>query len=196
MNTRQFKVSFLAIVGLMLAPVLAGAVDLQYIEDRLKIEDLLVRYSYALDTADAVGYGAVFTEDAYLDIAGTPYHGRKAIQGFIEDINAKLKLTKPAKGVRYLPIRHVLTNVLIEIKGNTATSNSFFTEVMSNGRDAKGHGKSQSILNMGRYEDELVKQNGQWLIKKRMIVSDMYGKLPMMDLSPFPQQAGPTDESP
>jgi len=37
------------------------------IEDRIEIEELMARYSWALDTGDFEGYAACFTEDGWLE---------------------------------------------------------------------------------------------------------------------------------
>jgi len=172
----------------------------QAIEDRLAIQDLIGgEYAMALDTSDPQAYANVFTEDAYLSVAGRPYHGRKEILGMMEEIQQghdKYDTRKAAPGQHlWGPVRHVVTNAVIHITGNTATSNSYSTEIGSNGRDEKQHGNPQSIMNVCRYEDNLVKQNGKWLIAKRLITCDMFGKrshAPDM----YPQTVTPSEVSP
>ncbi len=189
------------LLGHAVLPAVAGAADLQAIEDRLDIQDVVAgRYAIALDTADAEAYAGLFTEDAFLSVAGMPFKGRKAIKQLIVDIKKHHDefdtRPPPAKGERrWGPVRHVVTNPLITITCNTAHSDSYSTEIGSNGRDEKGHGNHQSIMNVCRYDDDLVKQNGKWLISKRMIVCDMFGKRPMGP-DTFPQTMAPSDVSP
>jgi len=173
----------------------------QAIEDRLAIEDVVAgKYAMALDTGDPDAYAGVFTEDASLSVAGRPFKGRKEIRQMMEDIKKAHEQydTRPASSSgqhRWGPVRHVVTNPVINITGNTATSDTYSTEIGSNGRDEKNHGNPQSIMNVCRYEDNLVKQQGQWLISKRLITCDMFGKrshAPDM----YPQTVTPSDVSP
>jgi uncharacterized protein (TIGR02246 family) len=172
----------------------------QAIEDRLAIEDLIGgKYAMALDTGDPEGYAGIFTEDAFLSVAGREFKGRKAILQMVEDMQKGHsqydRRPTPASGRLWGPVRHVVTNPVIHITGNTATSNSYSTEIGSNGRDEKHHGNPQSIMNVCRYEDTLVKHNGAWLISKRLITCDMFGKrshAPDM----YPQTVTPSDVSP
>ncbi len=53
---------------------------LQAVEDRLAIEDLVAgQYSMALDSGDPQGYANVFTEDAFLSVAGRPFHDEEVL---------------------------------------------------------------------------------------------------------------------
>jgi hypothetical protein len=172
----------------------------QALEDRLAIEDIIAgKYAMALDTSDPEAYANLFTEDAYLSVAGRPFQGRKGIREMMLEIKNghfqyDTRTPKPGQKL-WGPVRHVVTNPVINITGNTATSNSYSTEIGSNGRDEKNHGNPQSIMNVCRYEDNLVKQNGKWLISKRLITCDMFGKrshAPDM----YPQTVTPSDVSP
>jgi uncharacterized protein (TIGR02246 family) len=175
-------------------------VDLQALADRLEIQDVVgARYAMALDSSDAEAYAGLFTEDAFLSVAGRPFQGRKLIAQMIVDGRKRSEQydTRPTSlpGRRWGPVRHVVTNFVINITGNTATSNAYSTELGSNGRDEKQHGNPQGIMNVCRYEDNLVKQDGKWLISKRLITCDMFGKrshAPDM----FPQTVTPSDVSP
>jgi uncharacterized protein (TIGR02246 family) len=192
--------SFRIIAAVAALPCLAAAADLQAIADRLEIQDVVgARYAMALDSSDAQAYAALFTEDAFLSVAGRPFQGRKAIVDMVANSKKRLDAldSRPASlaGRRCGPVRHVVTNFVINITGNTATSNSYSTEIGSNGRDEKQHGNPQSIMNVCRYEDSLVKQDGKWLIAKRLITCDMFGKRPGGP-DTFPQTMAPSDVSP
>jgi hypothetical protein len=69
--------------ALALAP--AAAQD-SYLEDRVKIEDLMARYIFALDWRDAEGYAATFTEDGVLNYGGGQAVGREAIAAMVQTI--------------------------------------------------------------------------------------------------------------
>jgi len=182
------------------APGTAAVQRLQAIEDRLEIQDLVTgKYAKALDTADPDAYAALFTEDAFLSVAGKPYRGRKEIRQMMLEIRKYFADfdTRPATyhGTRWVPMRHIVTNALVSIAGDRATSESYSTEIGSNGRDDAGHGNPQSLTNVCRYEDNLIKLSGHWLISRRLIVCDMFGKrshAPDM----YPNTVSPSDESP
>jgi hypothetical protein len=113
---------------------------LQALEDRIAIEDLIAgQYAKALDTSDPDAYAGIFTEDAFLSVAGRPFKGRSEIRKMMLEIKKAHEEydTRPAKltGGRWGPVRHVVTNPVVHIMGNTATSNSYSTEIGSNGRD-------------------------------------------------------------
>ena len=61
----------------------------------------------------------------------------------------------------------LLTNPVIEVKGDTATAHVIWTGVAN-----QGVGKPPSLTEEGREDTELVKRDGKWLIKRRYISSD------------------------
>lgn len=201
----RISCAVIALAALPILPLPAAADDLhglevrvQAIEDRLAIQDVVAgRYAMALDTADPDAYAALFTKDAFLSVAGRPFHGREAIRKMMQQIKKGHDKydTRPATMVRWGPVRHVVTNPVIKITGNTATSDTYSTEIGSNGRDPKGWGRPQSIMNVCRYEDNLIKQDGKWLITKRLITCDMFGRR-SMGPDTYPQTMSPSDASP
>jgi uncharacterized protein (TIGR02246 family) len=163
------------IAGVLLYAGCAAAGDTQ-LEDRLAIEQVWAKYAQALDTADPELYSSLFTADAYLEVDGKPYRGREAIRGLIRDIRKKLAIDQvppDAHGRRFGPIRHILSNLVVDVKADRATSESYWTEIITSGKNAQGVGNPPSVLKMGRYEDELVKRNGQWLYSRRIITGDL-----------------------
>ncbi|HUG73882.1 MAG TPA: nuclear transport factor 2 family protein, partial [Steroidobacteraceae bacterium] len=61
---------------------------------------------------------------------------------------------------------HLLTNVRIEVNGNTATSFCRWTLLspLENGR--------QEVVGKGHYQDKLVREDGRWKFSERSIVTD------------------------
>jgi hypothetical protein len=138
-----------------------------------------MRYAAALNTQDADTYVSLFTPDAELELRRAideppflgPFKGRDALrkQWFPDGAGAI-----DASGRRHFgPMRHVTTNYEIDVRGDTATVRAFFIEVVSNGANIPPGSKPPTIHAMGRYEDELVKQDGRWLFSKRVVVTDM-----------------------
>jgi hypothetical protein len=188
----KFKItSNLFVMGVSLCAALmsgrAHADGLQELQDRLQIEQIWAKYALALDSADPELYASLFTADAHVEVDGQPYEGRAAIQGLIRDIRKKLNIDAlPAdhRGRRFGPIRHIVSGLTVDLHGNKATSESYWTEIISNGKDSRGIGNPPAVLKMGRYEDELVKLNGQWLFSRRIIMGDL--QMPHPQLSPAP----------
>ena len=152
---------------------------LQALEDHVRIEQLLMRYAAAYNTRDADTYVSLFTPDAEFELRRAideppflgPFKGREALrkQWFPDGPGAP-----DASGRRpFGPMRHVTTNYEIDVRGDTATVRAFFIEVVSNGPNIPPGSKPPTIHAMGRYEDELVKQDGRWLFSKRVVVTDM-----------------------
>jgi hypothetical protein len=73
-------------------------------------------------------------------------------------------------------MRHVTANYEIDVDGGTATVRAFFMEVVSNGANTPPGARPPTIHAMGRYKDELVRQEGQWLFSKRTVNTDMNTK--------------------
>jgi ketosteroid isomerase-like protein len=150
---------------------------LRAVEDRLAIEQLMMRYAAALNTDDADTYVSLFTPDATFELRRQadeppflgPFEGRAALRKqWFPDAPAST-----AGAARFGPMRHVTTNYEIDVAGDTATIRAFFIEIVSNGANIPPGSKPPTIHAMGRYEDELVKVDGQWFFSKRVVITDL-----------------------
>lgn len=165
-------------------PVSAQQVTMETLLDRIQIEDLLSRYYHDLSLGKAHELSEYFTEDALLDVDGTVARGHAEIAKLYQrpepDPNAP-----PAepRGRGHM----LLTNPIIEINGNTATAHVIWTGVMN-----QGIGKLPYIFEQGREDDELVKQNGRWLIKRRYITAD--GRMPNRFDTNYKQRENPLEQ--
>jgi hypothetical protein len=143
-------------------PTLAQQVTMETLLDRIQIGDLLVRYYYDLSLGQAHEMSEYFTADAMLDVDGTIANGRAAIEKLYGGGPAR----DSSRGPR--PRNHMLlTNPVIEIKGDRAQAHVLWTGVSN-----KGIGQPPSLYEQGREDTELVKVDGKWLISKRYISSD------------------------
>ena len=129
---------FLLCLGTVSGQAFAQHYDDNYARDRAEIEDLQARYLFAFDWQDGEAYASTFTEDGILDFAGGVVQGREAIQEEIEafgemraERNAALAPERPAR------IRHYVTNVIIQVDGDTATSRSYWWEHNNDMRDRR-----------------------------------------------------------
>ena len=152
------------LIALLIAPVVVSAQGtLGTYEDRIAVEDVMARYVWTVDSFDADGYVAVFTEDAVIDSNGAISKGhadiRKVVTGLIQRRDAN-----KAKGVPLANLYHVISNVRITFpKPDEALHQSYWQTVR---RDNDG---KMSAAAMGRSEDRLVKRNGKWLIQWRKL---------------------------
>ncbi len=148
------------------APARAQQVTMETLLDRIQIEDLLTRYYYDLSQGQSHALSEYFTEDALLDVDGTIAKGREAIAKLYEGPNGSG--SSGAKAKAPAPQNHMLlTNPVIEVKGDTATAHVIWTGIANH-----GVGKPPELTEQGREDTELVKRDGKWLIKRRYISSD------------------------
>ena len=166
-------------------PVLAQQVTMETLLDRIQVEDLLTRYYYDLSRSNAHELSEYFTEDALLDVDGTVAKGRAEIGKLYQNPAPEPKQPAQAPGRR---MQMLLTNPIITIKGNTATAHVIWTGVMN-----EGIGKLPQIVEQGREDTELVKQNGKWLIKRRYITAD--GRMPNRFDKNYKPRENPLEQS-
>lgn len=166
-----FRHGVLACAALAIAAAVAPAhaeqpiTSLGTLLDRTQIEDLLVDY-YSQLGSGGHDFGDFYVEDGVLDVNGIVAQGQKAIEDLYK---------KTAEGTPHRPgtFRMMLTNIKIVVTGATATADSLWTGV--NSATVKA---APQFIEQGREHDVLVKRNGRWLFKHRVITSD--GGLPPM----------------
>lgn len=121
-------------------------------EDRLAIRELLETYADAVTRVDADAWAATWAEDAEWSLPDYPElgttRGRAAIRAM---------WVEAMKG--YPGIMFEAWPGSIEVDGDRATMRSYTAEVY----DQNG----QTHRDRGRYEDTLVKIDGQWLFASR-----------------------------
>jgi uncharacterized protein (TIGR02246 family) len=130
------------------------------LKDRASIQNLVVKYTIALDTLDADLYASVFAEDAEFTFGGNTYKGRDAIRKIVTGLQERRAGQKDAP-----KSYHVLSNTYVEFVNDHEAHHRSYWQTIS--------GPSSGPFNvggMGRYEDTLVKHGNQWLIQKRQII--------------------------
>ena len=155
-------------VGCGSAPTPQAAAFQNYV-DRQAIETTLVRYSTGLDTFDPDIYASVFTEDAEFTMEGKVFRGREEIRKIVADMKASRAERKADKDPANDPppiMHHVMTNAVIDITGADTARHHCYWMTVSGGPELN----SFRVAAEGRYEDELVKRDGKWLIHRRKIV--------------------------
>ena len=138
----------------------AGSIEsrLRALEDKEEIAQLLIDYGRHLDSRDLAAYASLFATDGeWVGGFGTIGGGPPAIQAFME----KAMGTGPNRAKNY----HLLSNFVIDVKGDTATAWSRWAFVVPAEKGAV-------IAQAGRYDDTLVKENGRWRFKRRVASND------------------------
>ena len=153
------------LIVFLIAPALVTAAqeNLGTYEDRIAVEDVMARYVWAVDSLDADGYVAVFTDDAVIDSNGNISKGHGEIRGIVTSL-IKRRDDNTAKGLPASNLYHVISSVRITFpKPGEALHQSYWQTVR---RDKDGR---MIAAAMGRSEDRLVKRNGKWLIQFRKL---------------------------
>jgi hypothetical protein len=129
--------------------------SLQEISDRLEIQDLLARYSDAIDTMQWDNLDALFTEDAEID-----YTSMGGIRGTLAEQKAFLDANLPTIFQR--GFQHMTATSLFDIDGDVARVRTICFNPMVV-QDQK------HVLFCGLwYRDTLVRQDGGWRIRERV----------------------------
>lgn len=157
------------VLTLALAAFPAAAAEstgtLQTLADRAAIQEVGYRYINALDTRDVDMYLSVFTEDAVYDVEGTLYTGHEQLRGIITGLQqSRDDLIKQGKPV--VDLYHTNINPVIDIISTTEARYQAYWQTLRKADD-----NSMRIGGMGMIKDELVKQNGVWRIKKRVLTN-------------------------
>ena len=152
------------VIALLISPLRLTAQDhLGTYEDRIAVEDVMARYVWSVDSLDADGYVAVFTEDAVIDSNGSLMKGHAEIRKVVTGLIQRRDENK-AKGLPAGNLYHVISSPRITFpKAGEALYQSYW-QTMRKDKDGR-----MITGGMGRSEDHLVKRNGKWLIQFRKL---------------------------
>ena len=127
--------------------------------DRQAITDQIYRYCRAMDRMDhALGY-SIWHADGTADYGEGNYVGSG--RGFIDHVNRQ--------HAQLLAHSHQVTNILIELNGETAGSEAYVTATLQMQRDDK----RMRMLVLSRYVDRWSKRDGRWAIDHRIALMDL-----------------------
>jgi 3-phenylpropionate/cinnamic acid dioxygenase small subunit len=129
--------------------------DLQEISDRLEIQDLLARYSFAIDERDWDALDYIFTPDARIDYGET---------GGAVGTLPEIKRWLPLALARFPRFQHLVATSRIDLAGDRATSRTIlFNPMVHRG----GDGAEQTFFIGLWYRDMLVRTADGWRIVER-----------------------------
>jgi uncharacterized protein (TIGR02246 family) len=138
---------------------------LREVRDRQEIEQLMWRYTRALDTTDAQAYASAYTTDGQFQAGTNVTKGREALTKMIADMRAG-NAAQEAKGVRRPPMYHMTANHAITfLDKDRARVDAYYLTAFG----AAGQETPLRIAAVGRSVDEVVRVDGRWLIKSRNV---------------------------
>jgi uncharacterized protein (TIGR02246 family) len=132
---------------------------LQVLEDKEEIRTLLLDYGRTLDARDLVAYSNLFAKDGEWIGGFGSTKGRAELLAFMRKNIGE----RPNTAMTY----HLLTNFVIEVKGDKATAWSRWSYVVPNAE------KKPMLEHSGRYEDTLIREDGKWKFLKRLVHNDL-----------------------
>lgn len=127
-------------------------------EDYEGVRQVLSRYCFALDRGRLEDLGPLFHRDAVFSVSfenGQKHTGRETIQSWY----GRFFQQRPGQ---YHHLRHKIFEPLVLVHGNSATAATYF-DADSVDKEGKVH------VIAGRYDDSLVKEDGQWFFHERKI---------------------------
>jgi hypothetical protein len=152
---------FVALLGYRAA---AGGNDShQQAQDRVQIEKLMWQYTRALDSENADAYAATYTPDGQFGSGANWVKGHDALKKMISDLRQRSADAK-AKGEKRPAMYHMTANSYLEFTDKDhARMQAYWITIFA----AAGPNVPLRVAAAGRDIDELVRVNGQWLIKSR-----------------------------
>ena len=127
-------------------------------KDRAEIEELMWRYTRALDTGDGATYAATYTVDGQFGAGANATKGTEALKKMVDALKPQ-----PGAAAR-APLYHMETNTWIEfVDQDHARHHAYYITVSGAGPD----NAQPRIVAAGRSVDHLDRVKGKWLIKLR-----------------------------
>jgi len=147
------------------------AASLQNLLDKDAIEQVLIRYCEAADTADEALLRCVFHVDGIDEHAGM-------FAGTIDELAPKMVKMHE----KFSVTQHLISNVVINIKGDIANTRC---QITAHHR-YQDQGKPYHLVAGGRYNDRLEKRDGVWRIAHRITHMDWSLTQPVEENLPYP----------
>jgi uncharacterized protein (TIGR02246 family) len=129
---------------------------LQRVEDELAIRRVITAYSNTQDAHDYDGYVALFAADGEWATGTSVFKGRDAIKKMLVGLYGEAP-PGYVNGESF----HISFNADVTLNGDEATASSRHVLFM------RGPTGQPVPMLSGRYDDEFVRENGQWKIRRR-----------------------------
>ena len=133
-------------------------------KDRAEIEELMWRYTRALDTGDGTAYAATYTADGQFVAGASATKGREALKKMVDALKEQETAAKAKGEPARPPLYHMEANSWIEfIDKDHARYHAYYLTVSG----GAGANNPPRIAAAGRSVNHLERVNGKWLIKLR-----------------------------
>lgn len=145
---------------------------LEEISDRLEIQDLLTRYSYAIDERDWDTLDEVFTPDAIIDYSET---------GGAKGSVAEIKRWLPVAMERFPKYQHMVATTRLDIKEDKAHGRT----ILFNPMTYRAENGTEQVFFIGLwYRDVFIRTDKGWRIAERYEEMGYAHNVP--DMPPIP----------
>jgi ketosteroid isomerase-like protein len=152
------------LLGLASAPASAQS----YAEDRALIENLSNRYMVAVDAGDIETVMSTWAEDGVLEWVGGVETGKAEIREAMSNFGGAAAIPRIPESATTRPrTRHQIINHVIDVDGDAATTIAYWFAFTNDNPEGEVR-----ILFFGHYEDQLVRQDGGWVFKKRSVYNE------------------------
>lgn len=138
-----------------------------YADDRAEIENLSNKYMVAVDAGDIETVMSTWADDGVLEWVGGVENGKAAIRKAMSNFGGSRHVDIPEGATSRPRTRHQIINHVIDVNGNTAKTTAYWFALTNNTPQ-----KDVQLLYFGHYEDDLIKQNGHWLFKRRKVFNE------------------------
>ena len=183
------KIRLLAILtalGLMAACSEAPTTppELTALVERAAIEELFYDYYAQFRPDSEHDFKSFFTADAHLDVNGFVVNGRDRIKATYDQIDAggEEEEKKAENAVPGGMGEMVVTNLKIDLQGDRAVATLLWHAITSDLVTT-----APKVIEYGRERTELIKQDGRWLISKRVVLTE--GGMPEGLLESYPKDS-------
>jgi len=140
------------------------SMTLQTLIDQAQIERLITHYYYNFGREDAENFADFYADDAELILGTRSYKGREGIESAYGRGPANQNEDRPARPQRW-SFNVTISNPLITVHGDTATSQVIFTEYV-----IQNQGDPLQVTTQGREYATFVRTRDGWRYKTRRIV--------------------------
>ncbi len=162
---KQTRVVWTSVLGLACCLALvtipaARAQDMaaKALSDRAQIQDLITRYYYNFGKSKPESFAAFYADDAELILGTTHFKGKEGIA------RAYARAGRGGPSANAYSFNVTISNPLIVVHGNTATSELIYTEYL-----IEKQGDAPRVTAQGREYATFVRVNGHWRYKTRQI---------------------------
>ncbi len=177
MKTKLKLIVIMTLLGFMTAcsgapeaPQQTTPPELTVLMERIAIEDLFIDYYAQFRPDSKHDFKSFFTDDGRLEVNGLVYNGLEEIKAIYGQLNTGGNEGKEPKAEGAIPegvSEMMLTNMKVDVQGDKAVATFLWHSIKADLLTTEG-----KITEYGRERTELVKQDGRWLIKNRVVLTE------------------------